>query len=805
MRPTFAVLLSHWRRHPIGLAALLVGLALATALWSGVQALNAEARASYDRAAALLGGGATASVEAAGGGTLPLADYLALRRAGWRVSPLIEGDLPVGGTAVRVIGIEPVTLPTAALPGRGRGGDRLQAFMLPPHLALAAPETIARLAPAAALPPLDPAPDLPPDTVVVDIGVAEQLLGLHGRITRMLLPAEQAATPLPAGLSARLSVVPPDRRPEIDRLSASFHLNLTAFGLLSFVVGLFIVHAAAGLGFEQRRASFRTLRACGVSARGLAAALAVETLVLALAGGLAGILLGYLIAAALLPDVAASLRGLYGARVPGTLDLRPAWWLAGLAMSLGGALAATGSSLWRAATLPVLAPAQPEAWHAAGRRTRRLQRAAAAGLWAAALAALLLGSSLAAGFAVLAGLLIGAALVLPSLLAGLLALGARTARGPTAEWLWADARQGLGGLSLALMALLLALAVNIGVGTMVDSFRHTFLGYLDQRLAAEVYVTGRDEAESRAIADWLATRPEVTAVLPIRVARSTLGGWPLEVYGFRDHPTYRDHWPLLASTPGAWDAAARGEAALVSEQMARRQRLAPGDSLTLATPAGPWTLRVAAIYPDYGNAESQLMADADAVAARWPDLDSRRMAVRTDPAAAPALIAGLRARFGLDREVVDQRGLKDLSRRIFERTFAVTVALNALTLIVAGVAMLTSLLGLADARLGQLAPVWAAGLTRRRLAALEMARTLGLAALTALAALPLGLALAWVLTAVVNTRAFGWRLPVLLLPGQWATTLAVALATAALAALWPALRLRRLPPLALLQRFSNER
>ena len=61
------------------------------------------------------------------------------------------------------------------------------------------------------------------------------------------------------------------------------------------------------------------------------------------------------------------------------------------------------------------------------------------------------------------------------------------------------------------------------------------------------------------------------------------------------------------------------------------------------------------------------------------------------------------------------------------------------------------------------------------------------------------------LTAVVNVRAFGWRLPVLLLPGQWATGLALALAVAALAALWPALRLARVPPRALLQEFGNER
>jgi putative ABC transport system permease protein len=97
------------------------------------------------------------------------------------------------------------------------------------------------------------------------------------------------------------------------------------------------------------------------------------------------------------------------------------------------------------------------------------------------------------------------------------------------------------------------------------------------------------------------------------------------------------------------------------------------------------------------------------------------------------------------------------------------------------------------------------GLTRRQLALTELCKAVGLAALTAAAALPLGLALAWVLTAVVNVRAFGWRLPVMLFPGQWAGLFLLALATAAVAALWPALRLRRASPLELLQGFSNER
>jgi putative ABC transport system permease protein len=54
-------LLSHWKRRPFQFLTLVLGLALATALWSGVQAINAEARKSYDDAASVLGGETTLS------------------------------------------------------------------------------------------------------------------------------------------------------------------------------------------------------------------------------------------------------------------------------------------------------------------------------------------------------------------------------------------------------------------------------------------------------------------------------------------------------------------------------------------------------------------------------------------------------------------------------------------------------------------------------------------------------------------------------------------------------------------------
>jgi len=109
-----AVLLSHWRRHPMQFATLVIGLIAAIALWSGVQALNQQARYSYDRAAAALGGARTATLVSRSGTSFPQQLFVDLRRAGWPVSPVLEGRIQVEGRSFRLLGIEPITLPAEA-------------------------------------------------------------------------------------------------------------------------------------------------------------------------------------------------------------------------------------------------------------------------------------------------------------------------------------------------------------------------------------------------------------------------------------------------------------------------------------------------------------------------------------------------------------------------------------------------------------------------------------------------------------------------------------------------------------------
>jgi putative ABC transport system permease protein len=811
-----AVLLSHWRRHPMQLATLLIGLISATALWSGVQALNQQARSSYDRAAAAFGGARTAVLVSRNGATFSQKLFVDLRRAGWPVSPVLEGRLQIGGRGFRLLGIEPVTLPSEVgnAPAIGRAG--LQSFVTPPGEMLVSPETLSSLgvpegsAPQAngsTLPPLRVQAQLVSDVLVVDIGIAQQLLKMPDQVSRLLIgKARGARAPLENVTGDKLRLIEPDAETDLARLTDSFHLNLTAFGLLSFFVGLFIVNSAIGLAFEQRLPMLRTLRACGVSARLLNTVLLAELIALALVAGIVGLVCGYLIAAALLPDVAASLRGLYGAQIPGQLTLKPEWWVAGLAISVLGALAAATASLLKAVRLPVLAAAQPYAWQQAQHRWLMLQSAVAIAVFAAAATLLWYGDSLLSGFAVLAGLLLGAALGLPAVLELVLSLGQRRAHHALAIWFWADSRQQLSGLSLALMALLLALAVNVGVGTMVESFSRTFISWLDGRLAADIYINAADDTQAIAIKTWLRERPEVDAILPGGRAETQIDGAPIEIFGLADHATYRDRWPLLQSAEKAWIRLRAGDTGFISEQLARRMKLTVGDHIEIPAPGGNWTLEVVGIYADYGNPKGQIVVNFAALTRRFPGIPLTRMGLRVAPAAVPALISALQDKFALDsRNLVDQATLKAESTRIFNRTFAVTAALNAFTLGVAGVALLTSLLTLSNSRLPQLAPLWAIGITRRRLAAIELLKTLSVALITTLLALPLGLLVAWCLIAVVNVKAFGWRLPFHVFPLQLLELLGVAMVAALIAALLPVLRLARMQPATLVKIFANER
>ena len=345
-----------------------------------------------------------------------------------------------------------------------------------------------------------------------------------------------------------------------------------------------------------------------------------------------------------------------------------------------------------------------------------------------------LGNSLVAGFALLAALLLGAALVLPSILEFVLSLGQRFAHGALTRWFWADSRQQLSGLSLALMALLL------GPRGQCRRRHHGRKFHSDLRQLARRGGWRRTSMSTPpAICRRTRSRPgcaagtEVEAILPGGRADTQFNGAPIEVLGLPDHPIYRQRWPLLESADKAWIRLRAGDTCLVSEQLMRRLDLAIGDHIEVPAPGGDWPLEIVGIYADYGNPKGQIAVNIAALLRRFPETPQTRLGLLVGRGQIPALIAALQEKFALDdRSVADQATVESLVETNLQPNFRGDGGTQHLHAGRCGIALLTSLLTLSNSRLPQLAPLWATGITRAPARGDRALKTMSVALITAL-------------------------------------------------------------------------
>ena len=506
----------------------------------------------YKRQAETLGEGQYDIIQPKQDRTISTADYVSLRKSGWLVSPVVDGYLH----NIRLVGMDPLTLPSSFLFANANITNSIGETNI--FEILVTNESTAKNLVKNVRVVVDQ--NVAPGMAVGDISLVQRLLK-KDKITYLIVHPEQ-----PFG-QKELEIVTPhltlkniQQMTDISKLTDSFHLNLSAFGLLSFAVGLFIVHSTIGLAFEQRRAMMRSMRSMGVSLRTLIIIITIEMIILAIIGAIIGIVLGYLIAGFLLPDVAATLKGLYGANISGNLQLRPDWWLSGLIIALLGTALAMSSQIWQITKLPILASAKPRAWMLVSTSHFTFQMKGAILLLTLGGICAILFDGLIAGFALLGALLIAAAASLPALLAWSLRKLQKYARTPLWGWFWADTRQQLPGLSLALMALLLAVSANIGVSTMVSSFRLTFISFLDQRLAPELFLQVSNRDQSIELNTFLSERG--IEVLPLMSNEAVISKQPVELFGIKVGNTYRENWRFLDATENPWDTLQNGNATI---------------------------------------------------------------------------------------------------------------------------------------------------------------------------------------------------------------------------------------------------
>jgi putative ABC transport system permease protein len=207
-------------------------------------------------------------------------------------------------------------------------------------------------------------------------------------------------------------------------------------------------------------------------------------------------------------------------------------------------------------------------------------------------------------------------------------------------------------------------------------------------------------------------------------------------------------------------------------------------------------LPVLGVYRDYGNPQSQWMISEKLFRSCWPEiLPSGFGLMGPSETEWNDLHARLAREFGLeDNQVINQQELMAVGLSVFDRTFTVTLALNALTLLVAGIGIFCAVSAIHHHRLPQQALLTALGLTRRERATLLLLQWGLLGLFCVVLVWPFGLLLAWVLAGAVTPVAFGWSFA---LQPEWSylpLLALLAIGSLLLAVLLPSLQLLRVSP-----------
>lgn len=778
-------LLSHYWRHPWQTLFLSTGLIAGIGLWSAVQIINQHAENSYRQAQSLLGAQASYWIRSRRDQGIEQALYIDLRRAGFRqIFPLVELEVSTpSGVSISIIATDLLALPDDAYSSSESTRDFADSwlnFVQPPYRAWV-PSALADelnlgegerlvLRDGRRLPPaLIQAREQQGRRILLDIGAAFDLSNSN-RFSYLAVGAIEASEyqRLTASLPDHLELIENQQHIDLQELTESLHSHLTAMSLLSFAVGLFIVFNAVRFSLWYRRATLLDLRLMGCTTQQLFTAILIETLLWSLIGTALGFVLGILLAQVLLPGLGASLQSLYAATIEAEPGLSAKTLVQAWCIALAGLAWALSWPLYRQLRQSSFAAASSEGLLRDESKTRR--RLALAALLLALTAILAYGriGTVTEGFVVLGIMLFAAAWLLPLLLAAGLRLVAWLVPRDSLmlRWMVSDGWSQLPAFRGAMMALLLALTANLGVGTLVDSFRDAFVGWLEVRQSADIYVRTQqldfDKLNAAAsTSGWLADSHHRIGV------SARWRGRPSLIRGADTRAPDSLEFPLSKWQGESAEAALRAwreqpGKVLINEQVHFLAGVEPGDRVALQTDNGSRSYQVVGVFYDYGNPYFQFYLPYQVVENNWRHYYSRGMALWLNKDIDDAMQqaeAGLKALGAQPGDWISQAQVRRLSLGIFDRTFAITAAMNALTMIVAAIALLASLLAILQERLPQFAQWRALGLRQGEQLMLVAIPLLIFCAIAWVLSIPLGALLSWILIHKLNIISFGWSMP----------------------------------------------
>ncbi len=762
-------------RRPRGRALLsVIGIALGIALGYGVHLVNRAAVSDLAATVRALAGEADFEVR---GGRSGFPESLYPRIAKLPgvalASPGLELDAGIAGTerTIRVLGID-VLRETALDPDRERRMELLKPdqvllstqaaeFVRGNRLRLVVGQKVVELEIAGVV-------SLRGFVALADISTAQWRLERLGELNRLDIRAARGADA--SALRERIAeLLPPgvfvSEVKELEDASSTpsraYRVNMNVLAMVALFTGGFLVFSAQALELARRRTEHALLRVLGLRRSELARLVLLEAGFFGLFGGLLGLLLGYGLALLAVRTFGADLgAGAFRGIFPdlGFSPLPAAmYFLGGILVALAGAL------------LPALDAARSPAARAlkAGDEQGMYQRLAPAWPGLILLAAGVALSRLGPvdglplfGYAAIACLLLGSIALMPMVSRVVFAALPLTKQ-PWFALAVAQLRGAPGQAAVSLAAIVASFSLMAAMAIMVASFRHSVDRWLDAVLPAELYFRTTRAGDTGYLEPGFEERvralPQIARADFLRSSRIILDpSRPAVVLIARDRAAHA--FPMVGALyePRANDP----PAIWASEALADHYGFLPGKKIELPLGGRRRVFVVCGIFRDYARQHGAVLVDRETYVALTGDRRVNDAALWLAPGSTPAeaMAAIQRLPGGAEVEMAAPGEIRQASLAIFDRSFAVTYAMEAVAVLVGLFGLSSSLGAIVLARRREFGMLRHLGLTRAQIRAMLAAEGGLLASLGAAAGLIAGVAISLVLVFVVNRQSFNWSM-----------------------------------------------
>ena len=661
------------------------------------------------------------------------------------------------------------------------------------------------------------------DFVLLDIATAQEGFDELGRLSQIdLIVPENQVDEVAQTLRAQIGhKLPPDARvqrpaqrsAQVGQMLSAFQLTLSALSCITLFVGAFLIYNTVAVAVVRRRGEAGILRAVGVEPARLTRLFSLEAALIGAFGSLLGIALGFVLARYTLHEVSRTISTLYVAVKAREILMPP--WLPPTAL-VGGTLLSVLASL----------PAAHEAGHVAPRqalsRTSVHQSTAhfARPLAIFGIVVVILGIALChpffsaraawIGFIATTCTLGGFAMTAPLLVQmggrWLQMLGRRERFGP--QWLLAGVylQRAIHRSGLIVAALMVSLAMTVGLGVMVGSFRATVVDWVDNTISADLFVAPARGFSGESgpglppqVLAYAKKLPALRAIDTIRGAQTTIKNQPVFIAA-NTLPSLKSgdrHLRFVQTRAGeqnALDDFTSQRAILVSERFSNLLDIRAGQNVSLLTPRGPRSYPVAGVFYDYTPNQGVIYLPQPLYQRDWNDSGTDGLALYFARGTnVDAIQKGFERKFGREFQLtlLPNQKIRQQVFQTFDDTFAVTYALQLIAVIVAAVGIFDTLLALLLERKRELAMLRAVGASRGQIRVLPLLEFAAIGILSWLLSLVAGTILAWQLIFVINKQFFGWSIQPTLSPTIFLQALFLALAAALGAGILPSLRAAR--------------